>query len=244
MSKTYYEVLGVPRNAGELEIKAAYHRLARKYHPDKAASVSEAQSLQSEFSHISTAYNVLKDPEKRSAYDQTLEVKRQQDAAQSGPLAKAPSSPGSPAAAPGASSASSEKHRATVAKRAYVKGLQLMQAGDYAKAVEFFENAIKNNDREAIYYAKLAQTHLRSRRSFSKATEAAQKAIELDPYNSDYRLILAELYENAGSTSMAIKTYEEILRWDATNSKAKMALNVLAPKKSSIFDRIFGKKKD
>ncbi|MGI8905077.1 MAG: DnaJ domain-containing protein [Candidatus Sumerlaeaceae bacterium] len=242
MSKTYYEVLGVPRNAGELEIKAAYHRLARKYHPDKAASPAEATSMEKEFSEISTAYNVLKDREKRNAYDQSLEAKRQQDGSKSGPLPKAgPSTAAAGSAAAG--SAANEKNRANVAKRAYIKGAQLVTSGDFMRASEFFEVAIKNNDEEALYHAKLAQTLLRSQRSFSRATEAAQRAIELDPYNSDYRLILAELYENAGSTSMAVKTYEEILKWDPVNEKAIMALSVLAPKKLSLLGRLLGKKK-
>lgn len=242
MSKTYYEVLGVPRNAGELEIKAAYHRLARKYHPDKAANPAEAVSMEKEFSEISTAYNVLKDREKRAAYDQTLEMKRQQDAAKSGPMPSASASTGNTSTL-ASSSAANEKNRANVAKRAYLKGAQLLTTGDFVRASEFFEIAIKNNDEEALYHAKLAQTLLRSQRSFSRATDAAQRAIDLDPYNSDYRLILAELYENAGTTSMAVKTYEEILKWDPSNEKAKMALSVLAPKRVSLLDRLLGKRK-
>jgi len=248
VSKTYYEVLGVPRNASELEIKAAYHRLARKYHPDKVAGQPDAEAKQAEFSAISTAYNVLKDPEKRQAYDQSQEVKRQQD--KSGPVPKAtgantPSPTSGPASGGGGGGnygPAAEKTRASIAKRAYVKGLQLLQSGDFPKAAEFFEVAIKNNDEEPIYHAKLAQTLLRSHRSFSRATEAAQRAIDLDPYNTDYRLVLAELYENAGSKSMAVKSYEEILKWDPGNEKARMALHTLAPKKDSLLGRLFGKK--
>lgn len=242
MSKTYYEVLGIPRNASELEIKAAYHRLARKYHPDKVAGQPDAEAKQQEFSAISTAYNVLKDPEKRSAYDQSLEVKRQQEVTKSGPLPKA-SSPGSGSAGMTASSANVDKSRAVVAKRAYVKGVQLLQSGDFHRAAEFFEVAIKNNDEEPIYHAKLAQTLLRSHRSFSRATDAAQRAIDLDPYNTDYRLILAELYENAGSTSLAVKTYEDIMKWDPANERAKIALASLKPSKGSFLKQLFGKKK-
>lgn len=249
MSKTYYEVLGVPRNASELEIKASYHRLARKYHPDKVAGQPDAEAKQAEFSSISMAYNILKDPEKRAAYDQSLEVKRQQEASKSGPMPKAGGNSSTPPANAGGgsgmpnNSANIDKTRAVVAKRAYIKGVQLMQSGDFPKAAEFLEVAIKNNDQEPVYHAKLAQTLLRSHRSFSRATDAAQNAINLDPYNSDYRLILAELYENAGSKSMAVRSYEEILKWDPMNERAKFALSILAPAKSSFLSKIFGKKK-
>jgi curved DNA-binding protein len=61
----YYEVLGVPRDAKESEIKRAYRKLARKYHPD----VSDEKDAAAKFKEVGEAYAVLKDPEKRAAYD-------------------------------------------------------------------------------------------------------------------------------------------------------------------------------
>lgn len=64
--KDYYKILGLERDAGQAEIKRAYRRLARKYHPD----VSSEQEAEDRFKEVSEAYEVLKDPEKRAAYDQ------------------------------------------------------------------------------------------------------------------------------------------------------------------------------
>lgn len=64
--KDYYEALGVARGASEEEIKKAYRRLARKYHPD----VSKESDATERFKVIAEAYQTLKDPEKRKAYDQ------------------------------------------------------------------------------------------------------------------------------------------------------------------------------
>jgi curved DNA-binding protein len=64
--KDYYKVLGVDRNASKDDIKRAYRRLARKYHPD----VSKEADAETRFKEMKEAYEVLKDPEKRSAYDQ------------------------------------------------------------------------------------------------------------------------------------------------------------------------------
>jgi len=64
--KDYYEILGLDRNATAEDIKKAYRRLARKYHPD----VSKEPDAESRFKEMKEAYEVLKDPEKRAAYDQ------------------------------------------------------------------------------------------------------------------------------------------------------------------------------
>ncbi len=64
--KDYYEALGVESGAGEAEIKTAYRRLARKYHPD----VSKEAGAEERFKSINEAYEVLRDKEKRVAYDQ------------------------------------------------------------------------------------------------------------------------------------------------------------------------------
>ena len=64
--KDYYKILGVERGAGQDDIKKAYRRLARKYHPD----VSKEPDAEERFKEVGEAYEVLKDPEKRAAYDQ------------------------------------------------------------------------------------------------------------------------------------------------------------------------------
>lgn len=64
--KDYYKILGVARNASQEEIKRAYRKLARKYHPD----VNKSGDAENHFKEIGEAYEVLKDKEKRAAYDQ------------------------------------------------------------------------------------------------------------------------------------------------------------------------------
>lgn len=64
--KDYYKILGVEKTASEEQIKKQYRIMARKYHPD----VSKEKDAEEKFKEVQEAYEVLKDPKKRSAYDQ------------------------------------------------------------------------------------------------------------------------------------------------------------------------------
>ena len=65
--KDYYEILGVPRSASDVEIKKAFRKLAREYHPDVAKDKKRAEE---KFKEVNEAYEVLSDPDKRKKYDE------------------------------------------------------------------------------------------------------------------------------------------------------------------------------
>jgi molecular chaperone DnaJ len=69
--KDYYQVLGVPKNATQADVKKAYRKLAQKWHPDANAGNKDAEDR---FKEISAAYDVIGDPEKRKEYDRVREM--------------------------------------------------------------------------------------------------------------------------------------------------------------------------
>ncbi|XP_063172345.1 dnaJ homolog subfamily B member 9 [Candoia aspera] len=65
-AESYYDILGVPKNASDRQIKKAFHKLAMKYHPDK----NKSPGAEAKFREIAEAYEVLSDENKRREYDQ------------------------------------------------------------------------------------------------------------------------------------------------------------------------------
>jgi curved DNA-binding protein CbpA len=251
----YYEILEIPSDSDEREIKAAYHRLARQLHPDKAATADEARRAEERFASVSAAYNALKDPDKRAEFDKTR-VKSAEAAAGGGPATSNPAATATArvlaasrardASAPTTSAVTASSgtvrqssvitpERVAIAQKAFVRGMQFYKENNVSKAIDFFEAAIQNNDQEGLYHARLAMALIREKRSATRALDAAQRAIDLDPYNVEYKFDLAFIYEAIGSKSNAIKIYEEILRWEADNSRAKLALEGLSSRKRGPF---------
>ena len=64
--RDYYEVLGLSKGASEEEIKKAYRKMAKKYHPD----INKEPGAEEKFKEINEAYEVLSDPQKKATYDQ------------------------------------------------------------------------------------------------------------------------------------------------------------------------------
>ncbi len=97
MNPTHYETLGVSETATQVEIKRAYRRLARKYHPDR----NKKKGAEEKFKEINSAYQVLGDPGRRQIYDYTLRQSRKAGGASGSSSAGASTPPPPPPPSPG-----------------------------------------------------------------------------------------------------------------------------------------------
>jgi len=134
-TRTHFEVLGVARSVGEAEVKEAYFRLARRFHPDvhHGASLGDLRDkLEAVFIRLGEAYEVLRDPRKRSEYEERLGRQRPRPGAPAGEAEGGPAT-ASPAEAAAPAPSPDTEEEARLAEEAVRRAAKLVEQ---AKALE------------------------------------------------------------------------------------------------------------
>jgi len=210
--KDHYAVLGVGRDASPIEIKKAYFRLAKTYHPDRhheAGMEALHEMLEALFDRLTQAYDALSHPQSRRGYDESQAFQRH------------PPSKVKPAEA---------KQRTQQASEQGKRGEAALLAGNLKEAIYCLEWAVKQDESKARYHALLGQAMAGVSERRKEAEAELKRAIELEPSNSDYYVILGLLYLKFRSTGKALVQFEEALRWDPGNVKAKEQMEKLRRK--------------
>jgi DnaJ-class molecular chaperone with C-terminal Zn finger domain len=215
-AETLYEVLGVAPKASAQEIKNAYLMLAKRFHPDrfhKEAGSETHRRVQSAFTEIAHAYEILKDEKSREVYDFKNREK--------------------------INSARTEKTRAPkdekenardIAEATFREGYDLLVNEEYEEALPLLARAVHyapNNARYRAFYGKLLSLDEKSR---YKAESELQQAVKLDSSDPLYRLMLAEFYIDYGLYRRAEGELQRLLNIFPNNPEALELLQNL-PKK-------------
>jgi curved DNA-binding protein CbpA len=218
-----FQILGVPETATKADIKAAYHRLAKEFHPDRffgeTAKADTSQRVRELFEKIRSAYESLKDDAPRNE-----QSGKQQTPKDAGP---------------------SPEELEKTARASHNLGVQNYQQKDFFSAVQHFREAVRLQPESARYRHSLARALMRNPRWRREAEEQFLKAIELDEFNADYRVSLGMLYLEGGLPRKAEAQFRDALTWDAENRAAHRELGKMQSKSqtSSWFEKILGRKK-
>ena len=216
----YYQVLKVEHGASGEEIKDSYYSLARRYHPDrfhKQAGTPLHASVESAFAKIAQAYVTLSDAGQRTAYDaklaaqekirrSTMEIPKQTE--QDRTRAQA---------AKKAKSEAAEDNDSARAESNFQEGFIALQQGQTKAAIVSLAAAARLAPTEArfrAYYGRALATGEATRRL---AEAELQAALKLDPNNSSYRLMLAELYFDLGFYRRAEGELKRVLTAEPDN---------------------------
>jgi curved DNA-binding protein CbpA len=224
-TKDYYEVLDVVRTASTEEIKSAYHTLARRFHPDHfhKSDPGLRRRIDSAFARIAKAYETLSNESMRASYDsrhasQARAAKRQESA-----TAPAPQSSNGGGQA-------SQTSEAVRAKTSFQRGMDATRQNRHDEAIRHLAEAAKLAPREARYRAYYGRALIKQSNMRRVAEGELQAALSLDPENTSYRVMLAELYKEVGLRRRAEGELERALIADPRNEAARTLLLSLKSK--------------
>lgn len=216
----HYQVLGVTRNAEQDALKQTYHRLARRFHPDRFHQDAEIhRRVEDAFAKITQAYEVLRDRKTRAAYD--LKLAREQDAPATQPRVESRSEPQSSGRTAQSSTANTPAERA---EESFQKGLAALKAGNMAAAFTALAEAARLEPQVARYRAQYGQLLASNMQMRHRAEAEIQAAILIEPSNVSYRIILARLYQNLGFIKRAQGELERARALDPRNEEAQKLL--------------------
>jgi tetratricopeptide (TPR) repeat protein len=211
----HYEVLDVPSTASATEIKAAYHALARRFHPDRFhQSDSEIRAkLETSFARIAQAYEVLNDAKRRALYDKPR-AGQSNDKSAATPKGTRPV-PNTPAAR---------------AETCFTLGTQALEGKETDAAIRYFSEAAILQPRQAKYRAYHGAALMRKPNLVRNAETELLAALAIEPNNAAFRVMLAELYQQLGMPKRAESEAQRALAADATNRAARELLSKLKSK--------------
>lgn len=222
-AKDYYEVLDIGRTAGVDEIKNAYHALARRFHPDRFHKSEPAlrRRIDSAFARIAQAYEALSDQSLRANYDARRTSNSKASSRQKS-AREARGSNGGRQARPGPETGRAET--------SFQRGLEAMQRNRPEEAIKFLADAAMVAPREARYRAHYGHALIKQSTTRRMAEGELQAAVSLDPDNTSYRVMLAELYRELGLRRRAEGELERALAIDPENEAARSLLLSLKSK--------------
>ncbi len=218
IAKHHYEVLDVAALASIDEIKNAYHALALRFHPDRfhQSDPELRNKVESAFARIAHAYEVLSDQSLRSDYDDQHTSKSAATVGQKSVIAGKGSNGTKQPAPP------TDLSRAEVS---FQHGLDALKRNRHDEAIRFLAEAAMLSPREARYRAHYGHALIHQPRRQRVAESELQAALSLEPENTSYRVMLAELYKHLGLQRRAEGELERAL---AANPKDEAARSLLA----------------
>lgn len=204
-SISYYEALGVEPTASAEDIRRAFRKLAKTFHPDNFDGDARVRA-EKRFQAITEAFNVLNRPDLRDKYDR--------DAARS-------------------SSSAAGMDRKEIARRLAAKGAQAFKNGKLADAGEQLRIALDHDPElaRAHYFMGLTLGRVPGRER--EALRHLESATRLEPNNTVMKAEAASAYLASGMSSRAERLAQEVLSLDPTNSKAQTVLELVSGPGSS-----------
>ncbi len=248
-NRNHFEVLELERSADAEAVKAAYFRLAKRFHPDayRDQGLDDLkQKLKAVFVRLGEAKEVLGNPRKRGDYEAMLPRRafnppRSRPAAGPGPSVPTPTTTPPPS---WAESTSSEEDIASRGDEVLARAQAFMAEEKYWDAIQALETSLGTLVDRRLLKARvlLARAYLKNPKWLRRAEEAALMVTKEDPANADAYLVLASVYRSSGLESRATAMFRKVLELQPQNKEAREALGTTEPSPSGpLLKRLFRK---
>jgi hypothetical protein len=244
VQRDYFEILGITRDASAVEVRAAYAGLARALHPDACrdpALVEVDAQREAVFLRVCQAYESLRDPESRAAYERdhrrrtphptppvAAPVPDVTSTARAGPAppasAEAPAPPG--AAAPPPAPAPPQPSLEGRLAETIAVGEELLRDGHVWEAMQQLEPALPQTRGPLRVRAQLALARacVRNPKWGKRAEAHLLEVLREDPAQVDAHLLLGDIYRHGGMRSRAVAAYRKVLELRPDNRQARREL--------------------
>jgi hypothetical protein len=234
--KNHFEVMGLTRGATEAQVKEAYFRLAKRFHPDvhHSAGLSDLrEQIEAVFIRLGLAYEVLRSPRARANYESQLP--RAAHASASAP-ADVPEAAPDPAA---------EARKAEVDVR---KAEKAMAEEKYWEAIQLLESALGRLEGKVRLKGRvlLAKAYSKNPNWVKQAEEELLAVLREDPAHLEACLLLGAIYRDGGLKARALSMYRKALELAPDNEEALAQTSLLGgpepePEKKGVFKKLFGR---
>ncbi len=206
-----YEILEVPQGASADDIKAAYHRLAKQWHPDRFSGAAKVEA-EAKFRALAEAFSMIKDAPRRVDAE---------------PVKAAVPPPAAPAAKP---SAEVPPPAATKAATDWFKDAQqAFEAGDFERAAGLASYVLRSEPKRADVHAFLGKALAASGADRRATIKALETAIQLDPKDVESLVMLAEQFQAMGMTARATGTLAKVKALNPRHKALKALQGAVAP---------------
>ncbi len=218
-SQNYYEMLGLPFGAPAEDVRKAFFRMAKEYHPDKVTSAVLAdlkETIQYVFSNLSEAHSTLIDHEAREEYEAAVRESQQR-------TSKAPEA-----------AADTEVHDVLQAENLFQKSLVFLKREQYDKAQALIDRARSLNPDEGEYLAVWAHLQQLTRPNDANTEDlmdALRRALETNPKSERANLYLAQMLKRVGRESEAKLCFGKVIEVNPHNIEAARELRLIEMRK-------------
>jgi serine/threonine protein kinase/tetratricopeptide (TPR) repeat protein len=255
-TRTHFDVLGIARNATEAQVKDAYFRLAKRFHPDvqhDPALADMHDKLEAIFIRLGEAYEVLRNAQSRSAYEAQLGPSGARP-----PTAQAPGPPpttGRHAAAPSPPPAAPAEGKPqptgdSRAQESIRSAEKLMSEEKYWDAIQILEQSLPWADGKALQRVRvlLARAYLKNPKWVKRAEEVLQTVVQEDPRNAEAYFVLGTIYKGGGLRNRAVSMFRKVMELQPGHEDAVAELTALGEEAGTqggggegLIKKLFGK---